>query len=192
MKTAGLALLMALSISVAFADEPTGDVRVWEGENSWSVIHAQVPGSLFGAECTLLWKPYLIDHALMWQWDGVALTAAFMAPAPAGMSPGPMNMDTTFVVSVDGRTIINWPAGHDVALSIEGFGTTAVVASRTVAWDHNDKQDDTQPETEAIFDILRHGRELTIQLYGKTYVEDLRGVDSGIQQLHACQHEIGG
>src|ERR1700733_9855853 len=110
MKTAGLALLMALSTSVAFANETTEDVRVWNGENSWSVIHAQVPGSLFGAECTLLWKPYLIDHALMWQWDGVALTAAFMAPAPAGMSPGPMNMDTTFVVSVDGRTIINWPA----------------------------------------------------------------------------------
>jgi hypothetical protein len=111
MRATELALLMALSASVAFAGESTEDVRVWKGENSWGVIHAQVPGGLFGPECTLLWKPYLIDHALMWQWDGVVLTAAFMAPAPDGMAPTehrqtPITADTGFA----GRFLLNHKA----------------------------------------------------------------------------------
>jgi hypothetical protein len=42
MKTAGLTLLLALSTSVAFADEPTEAVRVWKGQNGWDVIYVQI------------------------------------------------------------------------------------------------------------------------------------------------------
>lgn len=170
---------------IASRTTPPG-TREWRGENGWEIIFAKMPG-LSSAECSLAWNPPTAGHMLFWTWDNnINLSAGFIGPAPPGARAGMMTAVEPVVVSVDGRILTKRPSIDAIVSPLHDAAMEMIASSIPIAWDRNNPGHDTGLETGAIFDLLRHGRKLTIQVNGQTYTEDLSGIGSALALFPKC------
>jgi hypothetical protein len=173
---------------LALAGSPSAHAedQVWQGKNGWEIVYTKIPGGSSDRECALNWDPDNTDHRLFWTWDGIMLMVGFMGPAPVGSEHGQMPEPSSLDLSVDGRTLKRGLTYGFVSKALPNYGQMIFVEPMHMAWDHNNLGHDTGLETEAVFNILRHGHNLKVQIYGQTYIEDLKGVGSALDLFGQC------
>ena len=173
-------LIYALLASTAIAQDETQEPRSWIAPNNWEVVYGKGLGIGKAWGCAMNWDPPDANHRTLWKYNRQVLTVSFMGFQVVQSDL----MGQPFVVSVDGKEV-KQGLGAGLIITLHSGQNVAVTNSMYVSWDHNNPGDPF-PETKEVFDTLRHGHVLTVKVFGRTYIEDLRGVGPALDLLGKC------